>query len=42
MSEDNQQNQQNSGSEQIPERPDPIFQTDDIIVRSLDDDLNQK
>lgn len=42
MNEDNQKEQQNSDTEQIPERPDPIFQTDDIIVRSLDDELNQK
>lgn len=42
MSEDNQQEQQNSGSEQIPERIEPVFQTEDIIIRSLDDDINQK
>lgn len=42
MSEDNQQDQGNSGSEQIPERIDPIFQADHIIECSLDNDLYQK
>lgn len=42
MSEDNQQEQQSWDAEQIPERPDPVFQADEIIIRSLDDDLQYK
>lgn len=41
MNEDSQQSQESSGSDQIPERIEPIFQTEDIITRSLDDDFRE-
>lgn len=42
MEEEKQQQEQgNLGSDQIPERTEPVFQTDHVIIRSYDDDLNQ-